>query len=460
MHLLIDFQGVQNDSRFRGIGRYSKALVEQLVCSKQPDDRITLLFNGAFESELAALREAYSDQASRIDVHVWYPLLPCDWAHSQNKARRLASEHLREFVISRLKPDVVLVSSLFEGCADNVVTSVGKHDRPLTAVVFYDLIPLLFPASYLTSDVLRGWYADKLGHLKRADLLLAISESSRCEAIGHLSVESDRIVNISSGIDPALFGGDGVPWDALARRLGIAVPYFLYVGAGDPRKNLRGLIDAFGSLDKALQQRCCLVFVGQLSVGQKKELIQLAGRIGLPKRQLIFAGHVSDDEVIALYKHALAFVFPSLHEGFGLPLLEAIAAGTPVIASNRSTSPEVLGNSEALFDPDNPESMCALMARLLSDGAFGDVLREQQLPRLALFRWNDVGDRAWMALRQLAAGECSSRDDHLRATGERVDPRLLENIAGCLADAGASTADFIEAANAIDRNLAPFGACH
>lgn len=120
-----------------------------------------------------------------------------------------------------------------------------------------------------------------------------------------------------------------------------------------------------------------------------------------------FKVHVNDDELIAFYRNALAFVLPSPHEGFGLPLPEAMAAGCPVIASNSSAFPEVVGTTEALFDPLSVESMAALIRQVVADSDYRDRLAREQIQWVALFSWNVVALRVWSTLLDLMA---SSRD--------------------------------------------------
>ena len=449
MRLLIDMQGAQNDSRFRGIGRYVNALVAHLISTKSADDEIVLLLNGQLVDGENAVRMTYSGLIESENIRVWCPLAPASWGAARNVARRQASQAIREWSIREISPDCVLVSSLFEGCGDDVVTSVASSGGPPTAVIFYDLIPYLFPEQYLGNSALKGWYDDKLAHLRRADLLLAISHASRQEAMTHLGIQDDRVVNISSGIDAELFRRPGASWSETALKYGVAGNYLLYTGAADPRKNLDRFLHAFGSLPSAEVRDISIVMVGQITEGQKKALRTIAKAFPRGIKQLIFAGHVSDDELIAFYRNALAFVFPSLHEGFGLPLLEAMAAGCPVIASDCSACPEVVGIPEALFDPLSLESMAGLIQKVILDKAYRDHLLLAQHERIALFAWRGVAERAWSAMRDLVVhAQCRSPVDITRG---RVS--LINDVATRLRHSGASLRDFVRAAESIERTV-------
>jgi glycosyltransferase involved in cell wall biosynthesis len=450
MRILIDVQGAQNDSRFRGIGRYVNALLSHLIATRAEGDEIVLLLNGHLVDGEKEIRATYSGLLEPQSFKVWYPLLPASWGASRNVARRLASQAIREWAIRELAPDCVLVSSLFEGCGDDVVTSVPPCEVPPTAVIFYDLIPYLFPDQYLANPMLRGWYEDKLQHLRCADLLLAISDASRREVVAHLGVPEERAVNISSGIDAKSFQRPGAAWSDTAGKYGVSGRYLLYAGAADPRKNLEAFLHAFGSLPASEISDVSVVLVGQITDGQKKALAKIAKLLPRGSQQVIFAGHVSDDELIAFYRNALAFVFPSLHEGFGLPLLEAMAVGCPVIASNCSAFPEVVGVSEALFDPMSVESMAGLIGKVIRDGDYRDWLVREQSLRVSLFSWGSVADRVWSAMRNLVV-PVQSEISEMNGRGRTP---LVAAVANELRRTGASLRDFVLAAEAIEKTVA------
>lgn len=449
MRILIDVQGAQNSSRFRGIGRYVNALLLHLIKTKAEGDEIVLLLNGHLVEGEKEIRSAYSGLLEQECFKVWYPLAPASWGATRNVARRMASQAIREWVIRELAPDCVLVGSLFEGCGDDVVTSVPASGIPPTAVVFYDLIPYLFPGQYLGNSMLRGWYEDKLQHLQRADLLLAISQASAREVVAHLGMPGERVTNISSGIDADCFRRPAADWPETARKYGVSGRYLLHAGAADPRKNLEAFLRAFGSLPASEISDVSIVLVGPISKGQKMALRRIAGTLPRGRRQVIFAGHVSDEELISFYRNALAFVFPSLHEGFGLPLLEAMAVGCPVIASNCSAFPEVVGIPEALFDPTSVASMAGLIGKVIRDREYRDWLTCEQSKRLPLFSWSSVAERAWSAMRDLVA---HGQREALASNG-RGRTSLVTAVATELRHTGASLRDFVLAAEAIESTV-------
>lgn len=450
MRILIDLQGAQNGSRFRGIGRYVNAFLHHLIKTKAEGDEIVLLLNGHLVEGEKEIRATYSGLLEPRSFKVWYPLAPASWGASRNIARRLASQAIREWSIREVAPDCMLVGSLFEGCGDDVVTSVPLSGGPPTAVVFYDLIPYLFPDQYLANPMLRGWYEDKLQHLQRADLLLAISEASAKEVVAHLGVPQERVTNISSGIDANSFCRPVTAWSETARKYGVSGRYLLHAGAADPRKNLEAFLRAFGSLPVSEISDVSIVLVGPITNAQKKALAKIARALPRGRKQVILTGHVSDDELIAFYRNALAFVFPSLHEGFGLPLLEAMAVGCPVIASNCSAFPEVVGASEALFDPMSTESMAGLIGKVIRDSEYRERLVREQSERVSLFSWGSVADRAWSAMRNVVA-PVHREVSEMRNRGRAA---LVTAVAHELRHSGASLRDYVLAAEAIEKTVA------
>lgn len=457
MRLLIDVQGAQNDSRFRGIGRYVNALLLHLIRTKAKDDEIFLLLNGELVDGEREIRATYSGLVGPNNFKVWYPVVPAAWSSFGSLARRLASQMIREWAIRELSPDCVVVSSLFEGCADNVVTSIPPSGGTMTAVVFYDLIPFLFPHLYLGSPILQSWYDDKLNQLRSADLLLAISDASRQDVITHLGISEKLVKNVSSGIDAEYFCQIGASWQNTMRKYGISGRFLLYVGAADPRKNLDTFLRAFGSLPACDIRDVYIVMVGQITNDQKKSLRKIAHTFPGGAKQLIVVGHVSDGELIAFYRNALAFVFPSLHEGFGLPLLEAMVLGCPVIASNCSAFPEVVGLQEALFDPCSIQSIASKIHKVIVNQEFRIGLVQKQGERLPLFSWGRVADRVWSAIRELMAVKTAKSivpEVVAEPSLEERRANLINNVADQLRNAGAGYRDFVSAAVAIERTMA------
>lgn len=308
---------------------------------------------------------------------------------------------LREELIANLRPDAVHVTSLFEGLGDFSVTDLSPpHDGVIQAVTVYDLIPYINPDPYLRAHETRDWYYRKLLSLKRADLLLAISSSSRDEAIEYMHVPAERVVNISSAISPvfAPVDLDETHRKALRKRYHLNGRYVMYTGGIDHRKNIEGLIEAFALLSADLRRDRQLAIVCSISVQQREALLEVAKDFGLEDGQVVMTGYVPEEDLIALYNSCEMFVFPSLHEGFGLPVLEAMSCGVPTIGSDSSSIPEVIGWDEALFDPKDPLAIAEKIARVLTDRDFAERLTAHGLEQSRLFSWDESARRALRAI--------------------------------------------------------------
>jgi glycosyltransferase involved in cell wall biosynthesis/ADP-heptose:LPS heptosyltransferase len=401
MRLVIDLQGAQTESRFRGIGRYSLALALEMARLRGEHEVIVAL-SGLFPETIEPLRAAFADVLPAQNVVVWDAPHPVRAVQDENRARREVAERMREAFLASLNPDWVLVTSLFEGLGDDAVTSLGKFsERVPTAVILYDLIPLLNPdENFRKRGIYKEWYADKINSIRKARLLLAISDSAMGEAVTGLAWPAHRVVNVSGACEDWFreLGLGAAAKTAAATKVGITRPFLMYTGGADDRKNLERLIQAFSKLPDLLRHAHQLAMVGKMPRDLVEKFQNEARRCGLGKGEVVFTGYVSDDDLLRLYNSCTGFVFPSLHEGFGLPPLEAMRCGAPVIAASASSLPEVIGNPDALFDPKSVASIRDKMERLLTDPGFRDRLAAAGKLHAKTFSWASSARLAWDAL--------------------------------------------------------------
>ncbi|HEY0847589.1 MAG TPA: glycosyltransferase [Noviherbaspirillum sp.] len=424
MRIVIDLQGAQTASRFRGIGRYSLAL-SLAIARNAKEHEIWLVLNAALPDSIPELRAAFDGLVPRERIRVFD--LPGHTAECDagNLWRTRAAETIREHVIAALQPDAVLVTSLFEGYVDDGVTSVGSDGNGAnTAVILYDLIPLLNPAAYLPTPPQREYYDRKIASLRNAGLLLSISDYSRQEGLEALGVAPERIVSISTAVDndfvpSRLTDADTV---ALHQRFGITRKMVMYAPGGfDTRKNIDGLITAYSLLPPALRATHQLVVASKLGDVERTQLDQVRIRAGLANDELVLTGYVADADLRGLYSTAALFVFPSKHEGFGLPALEAMACGAPVIGSCTTSLPEVIGLDEAMFDPTSPQAIADKMQQVLEDDHLRRRLLEHGKVQAKKFSW-DVSARR--ALRALEAHHARRTEQAASDTLASTKPRL------------------------------------
>jgi glycosyltransferase involved in cell wall biosynthesis len=255
-----------------------------------------------------------------------------------------------------------------------------------TVVTIHDCIHLRFP-QYLPS---RMGYAYARSSLwlatHRANRILTVSEASKRDILRYFNVPESRIDVIYNAIDERFHETPDEEQVARVReRYQLNAPFVLYAGNIKPHKNLERLIDAFDMLRKHGFDTVQLLIIGD-EISKYATLRRAVHRHKLHKHVRFF-GFVQDKTLAILYRLADVFVFPSLYEGFGLPPLEAMASGTPVITSNVSSLPEVVGDAALLIDPYEPEAIADAMRRVLSEPALREDLRARGLARVRQFSW-------------------------------------------------------------------------
>lgn len=397
MRIVIDLQGAQGGSRDRGIGRYCLALAQAMVRNRG-DHEIIIALNGMFPDTIEPIRAAFDGLLSQENIRCWHAAGPVHSSDPSNAWRRDTAEIIREVFLANLKPDILHVTSLFEGFGDDAVHSIDIIPASIpTAVTFYDLIPLIQSDVYLKPNPLyETFYRQKLAYLKKADIYLAISESSRQEIIHNLNVKTEQVVNIAAAVDihfkPVHISE--VDKNSLQNRFGLTRDFVMYSGATDERKNHLRLIKAFSLLPSELRKNYQLVIVGGLPLHHQEKFKQYANLCGLKSTDVVITGRVTDQEMVQFYNLCILFVFPSLHEGFGLPALEAMSCGAPVIGSNTSSLPEVIGRSDALFDPFDEKAISQKIADVLLSDTLQNDFAKHGLEQAKKFSWDESATRA------------------------------------------------------------------
>lgn len=220
----------------------------------------------------------------------------------------------------------------------------------------------------------------------RADHLIVISEASGAALQRWFSVDPARITNTYLAADPRFHPRSAADVAPALAQLGLAPgAYLLCVGTLEPRKNLSTLFAAYAALPAALRRQYPLVVAG-MSGWHTKELMHSAAGL-LQRGELRLLGYVADELIPPLYAGAVAFAYPSRYEGFGLPALEAMASGVPVLATNRTSLPEVVGDAGVLVDPDDVDGMRGGLLRMLEDRTWADDLAHRGQLRAATFSW-------------------------------------------------------------------------
>lgn len=404
MRIVIDMQSLQTNSRYRGIGRYTMSFVQAVLRNRGQHD-VYLVLSGLYPEPIKFIRSALQGQIEPEKILVWHAPGPLESIDQRNNNRIKIAEILREAFIYSLRPDVVHMPSVFEGHTDNAVISIGKYDKATpSSVTLHDLIPLISESNYLKYNLIyRNHYFNKLEYIKKADICLCISGSALQEGIKYSNLAPAKLVNTGEGADQVF------QWINLAPSIRanflasykVKKDFILYTGGFDNRKNLLNLLKAYAALPTSLRDKYQLVFVGQTTEQVRSTYKDLIGDLGLKADDLVLTGYVSDLELAYFYNLCDLFVFPSKHEGFGLPVLEAMACGAAVIGSNTTSIPEVIGLDAALFDPYDVNSIKNKMAEVLGDDDFKSSLRAHGINRAKSFSWDITAQKAidaWQTL--------------------------------------------------------------
>jgi glycosyltransferase involved in cell wall biosynthesis len=385
MFLLIDGQALQTPtSRHRGIGRYTSNLIRALVRAR-PHWRIEVVCNSNYKA-------IPLDWVGGAPLLEFRPPLPLTEESKTANARYYADW------LAAHAPDAILLPSCFE--TDGVVPWFDRR-RPPVFVVMYDLIPLVFADHYLTDRGAVSCYAHHFRLALNSDGLLAISEATARDVRLLARPDCPPVVNMAGAPDPAFAP---LPDDELAAALGrvrqrvrLDREFILFVGGEDFRKNMGNAVRAFAALGPEYHTRFDLVIVCQLPPRARLAL-EAEGRAAGVEHALKFTDFVSDEELRALYQSCRLFFFPSLYEGLGLPVVEALSCGAPVVASNCSSVPEYAGPCSWLADPTCPQAMAQAIRQALDEPR--DARLSERMAFARTFSWDRTAEQACRLIEQ------------------------------------------------------------
>lgn len=249
-----------------------------------------------------------------------------------------------------------------------------------TIVTCFDLIPWVYDNEQLPTSKL------KMQGLKKADRIITISEYSKKDIVKHLGYPENKISIVYPAVDHDIYY---VKRDReIIKKLGVLDTHkvILYVGSEQPRKNVPFLLKAISKLKKRIPEIKLLKIGNSQVPGAREKLFELIETLGL-QEEVIFVGYVSENDITKYYNAADLFVYPSLYEGFGMPPLEAMACGTPVVTSNVTSLPEVVADSAITIDPHDIDAFVDAMYNVLTDEKLRETMISKGLKRAQLFNW-------------------------------------------------------------------------
>ncbi|MCS7220938.1 MAG: glycosyltransferase family 1 protein [Anaerolineae bacterium] len=374
MNYVLDLRTITD--HFPGIGRYGFNLAQAIASLLERSERLILLRD---------------------------PTAPSRWDVSA-----LASERVR-VIEAPLSP--------FSFCQQWVIpsllrrlTNAGDHwlyhslyylmpYRPGIPAVFtcYDLIPLICPRYFSPLQRLVYRLAHRLA-LSTACVVLAISEATKADLIRHFSIASDQVVVTPLAADTRFTPRSPEEVAAVRQKYTLSDPYVLYIGSNKPHKNLVRLVEALSR-----QPSPITLVIGGTWDHRYPQARQRAYELGMSGR-VRWLGPVPECDLPALYSGAILFAFPSEYEGFGLPVLEAMACGTPVVCSRTSSLPELAGDAALLVDPLDVEEIATGIRCILEDEELRWQMRERGLMRAALFSWERTARMTLAAYERALSG--------------------------------------------------------
>jgi len=373
MRVLIDARVIQD--HFPGIGRYTFNLIEALA-PQLPGELLVLVDENAANTRyhLPKLARHPNVQLIPTDIPIFH------W-RSQTALPRL---------IARLGPDVV-----------HFVYNVRPlRGGPLSVLTLYDVIPRRFPHYF---SRLTRWKIEGIQRaaLRASDAFVSISHSTAQDFAELYGVAREKIVVTPLAPDPVFHPRPIAEQVAFRQRLGLPEGYFLYLGSNKPHKNLPRLIRAWAQIPKSKIRNLKLVLAGHWDA-RYPQAKELAAELGL-QDSVRFLGPVAGADLPLLYASAQAFIFPSLYEGFGLPVLEAMASHVPVACSDAPGLSEVAGQAALTFDPADVDEMTRVIQQLLTDEPLREMLREKGIARAADFSWAETARLTLEAYRKVAS---------------------------------------------------------
>ncbi|OXS52797.1 hypothetical protein B1A99_32810 [Cohnella sp. CIP 111063] len=359
MNIAFDMFFAKTEAMKRGIGRYSQNMIEAIL--KQETNNSYYYFYPDVSKGADYLKDQLQQFLYRNRIDVYHMTSPFNLFH--------------------------LPASLFQAYSDTMLNKAW-FGYTRVAATLYDVIPLVLEHQYM-NDFVRPIYMRVIEMIRSCDIIYAISETTKADAVRLTGMDPAKISVVMGGYDPKFKPLSPGTAATAPLRYGISKPYVLCTGGDDPRKNLARLIEAFIIANRSLAERYQLVIVYNSSDDEKRAMLEQARLLG-GEGSIVVTGYVPDGELVELYGGADLFAFPSLYEGFGLPIVEAMACCTPVLTSNNSSLAEIGDDAVYQVDPASRESIAQGIVHMLSDPQLAQGLAAKGLQRSCQYNWESV----------------------------------------------------------------------
>lgn len=363
MEVVIDYQARQNSSRYRGIGRVTYLISKEIV-KFYKKKKINFLLNEAFVENIEEVKKEIKEFGDNTKCIYWKPKGDLSFFSKDIvKNSKYADDQLKK--IFNKKKIIYLVTGLLDCLHESTYHYIGNEKNIKKFLIFYDLIPFKNKKKYLANNKFRYLYLKNLKTLKKFNHIFAISKPIKHDLINYTNIKPEKISILKLSSDPFFkkIKINKIEKNNFIKKYNLGKKFILYLGPTDMRKNLSKLFESYEIFNRNNPQNIKLVIVGKLGEEfnlYKEEIIELN-----IQHNVIFTDQVSDSDARIFYNLCDLFVFPSLEEGFGLPLLEAIKCGSNVICSNKPPMSNIIKLKNNLFNPKSKTSIEKLIRKNL-----------------------------------------------------------------------------------------------
>jgi glycosyltransferase involved in cell wall biosynthesis len=361
--------------QLEGVGWYTHEIARRMVAA-HPEDTFYFFFDRPFDPQFV-----YAPNVVPLVLKPQARLAPLFWIWFERSVPKALRQH---------GIDVFFSSDSFCSLSARVPTLMTCHD----------LVPLHMPEQVQWKH---RWFYQKFlpKYLRRADHLLTVSDYVKNDIAQSCGIAPDRISTVYNGCREGFVPLPEDEKTAVRQQFAQGSPYFFYAGAIHPRKNIPRLIRAFDLFKKNTGSTAKLLLSGRFAwkTGEVRSAYDIAEYQG----DILMLGYVSEDDLKRLTAAAHALVYPSLSEGFGLPMLEAMHCDTPVVAANATCLPEVAGEAALLFDPLSVQALATALEKIWADPAFARTLVERGRAQREKFSWDRAAETVYQRLAALSA---------------------------------------------------------
>lgn len=423
MKIVIDLYPCQSTSRLRGIGRYTFDFVWEFVQQCPVEHTVLLLVNGFYEKSCLELKKKFANVLPHENFLVYAH--PAE-EHFPNEAAYL-SEHemVMGELLAHIQPDIYFSMGAFEGFQEKynyyLPINTSKYRK---YCILYDFIPLIYSKHYLAHTAYKNFYLERLESLKGFDHYFCISETTKRDGQKYLQ-RSDTDFTTIYGAVARDFITDTEIKNIADISTKLINGFILYGGNLDYRKNLHNMLAAFSQLPKSVRQEHPLVLTS-IKIDQLY-LNNLLQKYNLVAAELIYLGQVSDIDLITLYRNCSLFCMPSMYEGLGLPVLEAMKCGAVVLAGNNSSLREIVEKKEMRFDAEDPKQLSKLLSKTLQNQKLQRSIQQYGRKREKAFTWVNTCRLVWDKIKKENKAKFAKRVSKTRLS-EKNTLQRIENL--------------------------------